>query len=163
MEEKILQINDFIECFRELCNAYDLDYDSKSSRVGTWFDSKLGEMDKETFLELIKRAKQEDLKIKTGYLPAIGTLVRLYYDCNIIKFHPKNKADMENFHDSECVICNGTGYVSLQKGGYTYGGYCCTCIKGERRNQFTEIGRKLGFYTSWLEKGFLMIEEELPF
>lgn len=82
------------------------------------------------------------------------------------------REDRENFNQAKCAICDGTGIVSLQRiengRKYVYGGYCCTCERGAKREHETLIGERLGNYVKWLNKGFQMIcektsEKEVPF
>lgn len=153
----------FTTCFKELCLAFDLEYGEKSSRMGTYFDSFLGDMTEHAFLELIKQAK-ETLEPKQGFLPPIRKLINVYYNGNVIKFKQKNKADMENFYDAICPICNNIGFVTLErKDGEMCGGYCCTCSHGQNKLTNTTLGRSLGVYTNWIGKGYKLPGEIIPF
>ena len=140
-----MKIDAFGRCFKELCLAFDLEYDKKNTRMGTYFDSFLGDMTEYALLELIKQAKGT-LEIKPGFLPPIRKLINVYYSGNIIKFKQKNQADMENYRDAICPICNNIGFVSEDRpvGRYILG--CCKCIIGQQKQRDTKIGQQLGIY-----------------
>jgi hypothetical protein len=151
---------EFTECFKTLCLSFDLDFEKKRDRIDTYFHSKFGELSKYACMELIKRAK-ENLMVKSGFLPPIRELVNLYY--STAQYEQKAKSDMENYNQAACAVCDGIGFVSLEKDGYRYGGFCCTCKRGQAKNIQTKIGRELGFYTDYLKKGYKLLEGGVPF
>lgn len=153
-----MKIEVFERCFKELCFAFDLEYENKKKSLPAYYDSKLGELTEIALLEIIKKAKTE-LQPKQGYLPTIRDLVNLYFDLNINRTRPEKLEDRENFYNAVCPICDETGFVSLWKDKYLYGGFCCTCIKGQNKQLNTELGRKMGLYTDALKRGFMMEDD----
>ena len=149
-----MNIQIFTECFKKLCLSFDIDPEKKKNRIEMYFDSKLGDLSELVFLEVIRTAKQT-LDIKPGYLPSIKQLESIYYSRPTVTKSPE-----ESFRGALCPICDGTGKVSLYKDGYRYGGFCCTCVKGQEKLALTQIGRELGLYTDALKRGFTMDDEE---
>lgn len=153
----------FNDCFKFLCRSFDLDFDKKKDRMETYFDSKLGKMTEERFLFLIKIAR-ETLIVKSGYLPPIRELVNLYYTTATNLNKPELITARENYHDAVCPICDNIGFVTLErKDGEMCGGFCCKCIRGQNKLINTQLGRELGCYTNWLEKGYKLPGEVVPF
>ena len=140
-----MDLNAFKRCFEELCLAFDIDFEKKNDRMGTYYDSKLGEITEYTLMDLIKHAKQE-LNVKYNSLPSIRDLVNLYYSCNIIEFQTTRKRE-ESFHDGDFARCNGTGWVSEDRGkdGFWTKG-ACKCIIGQQKQRYTKLGQQIGFY-----------------
>jgi len=146
----------FQQCFESLCLSFDLDPEKKKNRCESYFSSKLGEISEINFLDVIKKAK-ETLTVKPGSLPPVRELIRLYY--NIAERVQKSRhIDKESFSQAICAICGGTGRVSLEKEGCIYGGFCCTCIIGQKKNLETFIGQQLGFFTEAMARGFNLPE-----
>lgn len=138
-----MNIEAFQRCFKALCLSFDLDYDKKKNRVASFYDSKLGELTEDKFLELIKKAGAT-LDIKPGFLPPIKQLISLYFNTMTKKKKPYKLE--ENFHDAICPDCNGIGLISEDRpqGRFIVG--CCKCIIGQKKQHDTELGRKLGCY-----------------
>ena len=151
----------FKDCFKKLCLSFDLDFDKKKSRMEMYYESKLGQMREDLLLDLIKQAI-ETIEVKPGYLPSVRKLVDLYYTSATNRNKPRPLEDSENWQGAICPICNGTGRVTLWREGYSYGGYCCTCIIGQKKQHETTLGRELGCYTKWLKKGYTLEDESLP-
>lgn len=161
-----MDIKAFQRVFKNLCLSFDLDPEKKKSRVASYFDSKLGELTEEKLLGLIKQAR-ETLDVKKGFLPSVRELIKIYYS-TMTKRMPKSFADQENYHDAICNTCGNIGFVTLEHDGYRYSGFPCTCIHGENKLVNTILGRSLGVYTKYLDKGYTVAEmvsrpEEAPF
>lgn len=154
-----MNIQLFTNCFKKLCLSFDIDFEKKKDRIETYYDSKLGEISDIALLEIIKKAKS-GLDVKPGYLPSIRDLINIYFEININRSRPDKLEDRENFHNAVCPICDGIGFVSLWKDGHQYGGFCCTCIKGQHKQANTELGRKMGCYIDALNRGFEMEDED---
>ena len=74
------------------------------------------------------------------------------------KTKPANE-DKENFNQAKCSICNGSGYVIVEKNGYTMFG-CCTCEKGRLKMNATIIGRNSGSYKDLIKAGYKILNLE---
>ena len=135
----------FSACFKNLCLAFDLDFDKKKDRIETYYNSKLGEMTEEIFSSLIKQAK-ETLSVRPGFLPPIRELVNLYYTTATNYNRPRTLENSENWEGAICPICNGIGLISEDRpqGRFIVG--CCKCIIGQKKQHDTKLGRELGCY-----------------
>jgi hypothetical protein len=139
----------FEKCFRELCCSFDLDYERKKRSMRSYYESKLGNLSDIDLMQLIKKAR-ETLIVKTGSLPPIQQLLYLgVYNMP----QPKKQKDEESFYGAKCAICSGSGWVIMEKDGYTHT-MCCTCKIGQIKQQGTKMGRESGCYKDYLISGY---------
>lgn len=167
-----MKLDTFKEQFKNLCWGFDVDPKKKSDRIPIYFKSKLGKIDELEFEELIVRAIEE-LNITKGHIPSIQQLLALRLSITstdnealdeLYQMKEKSPRDiLENLTPSEevalakCHICNGSGFVVMEKDGYTYSGMTCTCEKGQIKAR-TSLGKESGCYIKYLNRGYIVQE-----
>jgi len=167
-----VEIKRFTKLFEYLCLGFDIDPKKKEDRISIYFKSKLGKMDEIEFEELIVKAI-EQLNIIKSHIPSIQQLLALRLsmastnndtldELYQMKKEMSPEKILEDLTPSEaaamarCPMCNNSGFVVMEKGGYTFSGMTCTCESKKKKR--TLLGRKSGCYTSYLKKGYVMQE-----
>ena len=171
-----MKLDVFKEQFKNLCWGFDVDPKKKIDRIPAYFKSKLGKMDPLEFEKVIVRAIEE-LNIIKGHIPTIQQLLALRLSMTSVDnealdelYQMKSKSPksiLENLTPSEeaalakCHICNGTGFVIMEKDDYTYSGMTCTCEKGLMKSR-TSLGKESGCYINYLNRGYRIQEAYVP-